>query len=312
MAANYGSSYYKSEYICVDFNPTTVYRSGSNDGRIYPAEYVCGGLSCPPFVAHREAACAVCSSNTKTGISYVHWGRKACSSKRAFLLYEGVAVAALYSVKGSGSNSICVISGSNQTYLDHSDSQQGGAQLHAVRLVTSGYGLQTMRGAHQNILPCSYCFLESQYSVIMIPARTECPLGWEVEYQGHLFSAYYSHQKNDWRCIDNEPDSIRSYSSSQADLYPVEIECGSISCGSNSPYYVQNREIACIVCSTPKKQNSSSFTRWGRSSCPAGSKVVYNGFVAGSISTQTGSGTSLLCMPQEVAVLYVAHAMVVQ
>ena len=294
------SSYYKSEYICVDFNPSSAgSHSGSDHARIYPSEYECGGLPCPPFVSHREAACAVCSSNTRAGSSYVQWGKKSCTSADASLMYEGFAVGSLSSKSGSGANSICVISGNSQTYLDYNDGQQSAAQLHAVKLVTSGYGIQTMQGAHNRILPCSLCFLDNQYSVITIPARTECPSGWQVKYQGYLFAAYYSHQKNDWRCIDKQPDSVRSYRSDQADLYPVEIECGSISCRSKSRY-VQNREIACIVCSTPKNQKSETFMRWGRSSCPAGSRLVYHGFAAGAISTKTGSGTSLLCMPQEV------------
>lgn len=42
--------------------------------------------------------------------------------------------------------------------------------------------------------------------------------------------------------------------------------------------------------------NGVTYTRWGRTTCPAGSSVVYNGYAAGSHYTHGGSGSNTLCL----------------
>ncbi|XP_052268979.1 short-chain collagen C4-like [Dreissena polymorpha] len=41
------------------------------------------------------------------------------------------------------------------------------------------------------------------------------------------------------------------------------------------------------------------YIHWGRDSCPTGSSFIYDGFVAGSHYTHTGSGVNYLCLSKE-------------
>ncbi|XP_062576157.1 short-chain collagen C4-like [Saccostrea cucullata] len=43
----------------------------------------------------------------------------------------------------------------------------------------------------------------------------------------------------------------------------------------------------------------SSYTRWGRHSCPAGSTLIYRGFAGGHPYNETGSGVNFLCLPDD-------------
>ncbi|XP_072048434.1 uncharacterized protein [Amphiura filiformis] len=43
----------------------------------------------------------------------------------------------------------------------------------------------------------------------------------------------------------------------------------------------------------------TTYIRWGRSSCPASAKVVYQGIAGGSSNTNSGNGANLLCLPSD-------------
>ncbi|XP_052830978.1 uncharacterized protein LOC106877462 isoform X2 [Octopus bimaculoides] len=50
---------------------------------------------------------------------------------------------------------------------------------------------------------------------------------------------------------------------------------------------------------TPRPGPGSLYTRWGRTTCPRNSSLVYDGVVGGSIHNQTGGGSNLLCLPND-------------
>ena len=65
-------------------------------------------------------------------------------------------------------------------------------------------------------------------------------------------------------------------------------------CHSRGPSgYQQDSEVTCSVCTPATVRKSATYTHWGRSDCPANSRVVYTGFAAGSHHAQTGSGKSV-------------------
>ncbi|XP_036355115.1 uncharacterized protein LOC118761383 [Octopus sinensis] len=43
----------------------------------------------------------------------------------------------------------------------------------------------------------------------------------------------------------------------------------------------------------------SLYTRWGRTTCPCNSRLVYDGVVGGQFYTQSGGGSNLLCLPND-------------
>ena len=299
------STYYsqqKTQFICVDDQATRRpdRRYGSSQGYLYLTETECGSLFCPPYVQNRELTCVVCSPLTRSGSVYTRWGRKSCPANTD-LIHTGQAASSYYSHAGGGANTICLFDGATSQYLNYNDGDNAGALLYGVTYQTSGYGLNTFKAVHTHRVPCAVCFAGDVYSTAMVPATVSCPTGWLSQYSGYLFSAYYTHRKEDWLCVDKNPESNGRYGSIQAGIYPTEIECGSIKCGSTITEYLSNHELTCVLCTPPAKRESSVFTRWGRTQCPVGSQQVYNGFAAGSYHGYTGSGSSVLCMPHTAA-----------
>ena len=67
--------YSKSNYICIDKTPS-YYNNGlgtssNNQARLYPVEYRCGSLLCPPYVNYREVLCSQCSKQERC-LDYVY------------------------------------------------------------------------------------------------------------------------------------------------------------------------------------------------------------------------------------------------
>ncbi|XP_036366825.1 short-chain collagen C4-like [Octopus sinensis] len=50
---------------------------------------------------------------------------------------------------------------------------------------------------------------------------------------------------------------------------------------------------------TPKPGLGSLYTRWGRTTCPTNSSLVYDGVVGGQHFSHTGGGSNLLCLPND-------------
>ncbi|XP_036366560.1 uncharacterized protein LOC115221348 isoform X6 [Octopus sinensis] len=50
---------------------------------------------------------------------------------------------------------------------------------------------------------------------------------------------------------------------------------------------------------TPRPGPGALYTRWGRTKCPSNSSLVYDGVVGGTAWNETGSGSNLLCLPND-------------
>ena len=103
------------------------------------------------------------------------------------------------------------------------------------------------KNLHDHDAPCVVCFVKSRGSMIMMPARNDCPSGWTEEYHGYLMTEYYKHKKQrDYICVDEDAEYIPGTQANKdgALLYPVQGECGSLPCHP----YVDGRELTCAVC----------------------------------------------------------------
>ena len=99
-----------------------------------------------------------------------------------------------------------------------------------------------------NPAPCAVCYVSGRSTILMIPARTQCPDGWTSEYAGYLVSEANSstRKRNSYICWDEAPKvALGGTSKDPAVIYPVEVQCGSLPCS----VYVSGRELTCIVCS---------------------------------------------------------------
>lgn len=241
--------------------------------RWYPTETECGVLDCrKDFRQDRELSCVVCTpTGTDSGSVYTRWGRTTCPLGTQ-IVYSGQAAGPRYSNSGSGANSLCLTM--DPVYGDHNDQNQNGAFLGGVRYSTSGYGIARFISVHNHRVPCAVCFTPKKMSNFMQPGNVNCPSGFHREYAGLLFAAYYSHNKHDWVCVDENPESLGYSSSSFGQWYPTEVRCGSITCLDQEGGYQNSKEVSCSVCSPDTTRISSVYTRWGRGECPVSGQLV--------------------------------------
>ena len=95
--------------------------------------------------------------------------------------------------------------------------------------------------------PCAVCYVGGRSTVLVVPARTQCPDGWTTEYAGYLVSESGDHSyRSSYVCWDEAPEvALGGTSQNHALIYPVEVLCGSLPCSA----YPTGRELTCIVCS---------------------------------------------------------------
>ena len=103
------------------------------------------------------------------------------------------------------------------------------------------------KNVHNYDAVCAVCFVKARGSMLMMPARNDCPSGWTEEYHGYLMTEHYGHKKQrDYICVDEDAEYVPGTQANKngALLYPVEGKCGSLPC---KPY-VNGRELTCAVC----------------------------------------------------------------
>ena len=97
-------------------------------------------------------------------------------------------------------------------------------------------------------VPCVYCKVKGRSVVTTFAAATRCPAGWDLEYQGYLMAEYHNHPRQGGPiCVDEAPETLvrGGANLNGALLYFVRGKCGSLPC----PPYVNDRQLACVVCS---------------------------------------------------------------
>ena len=83
----------------------------------------------------------------------------------------------------------------------------------------------------------------------MIPAKTQCPSNWTLEYSGYLMSEgslWSDHSRTMYECVDKNPDSVpgSAADTNGALFYHVEANCNGMLC----PPYDPQKELTCAVC----------------------------------------------------------------
>ena len=81
----------------------------------------------------------------------------------------------------------------------------------------------------------------------MIPAKTQCPTDWTVEYVGYLMAENRGHSRTMYECVDKDPESVlglNAGSNPRAFFELVEPYCNGLSC----PPYDAEKELTCVIC----------------------------------------------------------------
>ncbi|XP_015751730.1 PREDICTED: short-chain collagen C4-like isoform X6 [Acropora digitifera] len=183
--------------------------------------------------------------NGTSGVNYVRWGNTSCPNGTQ-IVYQGIIGGEHYTHYGGGSQYLCLPR--NPKYDKYQNGRQMAGSVYGTEYEVSQYnGNPFDRNLHNHDAPCAVCFVKSRGSMLMMPARNDCPSGWTEEYHGYLMSAKTGHtHSTEFVCVDGNPEYVlgSKQNNNGALLYPVEGVCGSLPC----PPYVEGRELTCAVC----------------------------------------------------------------
>ncbi|XP_073234007.1 uncharacterized protein [Porites lutea] len=178
-----------------------------------------------------------------SGVKYVRWGKTKCSGD-ATTVYSGIMGGEHYTHSGGAANYLCLPK--VPKYDRYKDGAQHGGLMYGTEYELSFNPFDKTLQDHN--AACAVCYVESRGSMLMMPARNDCPSGWTEEYHGYLMTEHYTHKsQKEFVCIDRNAEYVpgTQANTNGALLYFVEGMCGShLPCGP----YVSGRELTCAVC----------------------------------------------------------------
>ena len=181
------------------------------------------------------------------GQTYVRWGRTTCAENQGTeLVYSGRAGGSWWSKAGGATNYLCMPG--DPDYLLFDSSVQGRNYVYGVEHAHTS--VQPLSNVNQHNAPCAVCMAVSRCSLLMIPAKTQCPTNWTTEYVGYLMSEAQDHiLPTEYECVDKDPESVPGldavgWTSGSAIFVHVEASCNGMAC----PPYEAGKELTCVVC----------------------------------------------------------------
>ena len=175
------------------------------------------------------------------GLVYVRWGHNSCPSTGAQLVYAGRAAGPHYNNRGGGTNPQCLPL--DPSYLNTVPGTQSYSLIHGAEYdYTNSLDAKSQDGD----VPCAVCYVPTRTALYMLPAKYTCPTGWTTEYYGYLMSAYHTHPRQEYSCVDSTLKSVAgSFTNHNGYIfYSVEGVCGALPC----PPYEETKELTCAVC----------------------------------------------------------------
>ena len=196
----------------------------------------------PPGPPNEQSNCC--------GQIYIRWGRTTCPANQSTeLVYAGRAGGSRYIKTGGATNYLCMPD--DPDYLQYANGTQGYNYVYGVEYnPSSGQPLHVQPDVDAHNVPCAVCMARSRCSLLMIPAKTQCPTSWATEYIGYLMSAHQNHAlPTTYECVDKDPESVAgldavNWAQGSALFYHVEASCNGMAC----PPYDDAKELTCVVC----------------------------------------------------------------
>jgi len=163
-----------------------------------------------------------------------------------------------YAKSGSGSNFLCLPEDPEwKSFIDGHQTDTG--SIYGVEYELFNAGVVTPRNnifsedngngpLQDKPAPCAVCYVQGRSTVLMVPAKAQCPDGWTTEYAGYIVSdaEIPARRRSTYICLDEAPEvAVGGTQKSQSVIYPVEVQCGSLPCST----YISGRELICVVCS---------------------------------------------------------------
>ena len=158
------------------------------------------------------------------------------------LIYAGRAGGTNFNTQGGAANRLCLPE--DPDYLTEMAGFSGQSIIHGAEYQFGGNLHSSLEDYN---VPCAVCYVSTRTSVLMIPAKTQCPSSWTREYYGYLTAEYdHSHYRSSYECLDSSPEFIPDISSNLdgALFYYVGGNCNGLAC----PPYESNGILSCTVC----------------------------------------------------------------
>ena len=140
------------------------------------------------------------------GVIYTRWGRTTCPTHQGTqLLYSGRAGGTRYDHKGGAANYLCM-----PDDPDHLQYNSGVQDLSFVAGVQYWYdNMPSLSSNNYHNVPCAVCYVSTRSVSVMIPAKTQCPTHWTLEYIGYLMSEYRDYGRTMYECVDKDPNQFQ-------------------------------------------------------------------------------------------------------
>ena len=179
------------------------------------------------------------------GVTYTRWGRTTCPSTQGTqLLYAGRAGGTCYQNTGGGANYLCMPD--DPDHLQYQSGVQGFSHVTAAEYWYDS--LQPLGSDTHHNAPCAVCYVAIRSVSVMIPAKTQCPTQWTLEYIGYLMTEHYNQPSPSmYECVDKDHESVPGLNSVDANRIHflfIEPKCDGLSC----PPYDAEKELTCVVC----------------------------------------------------------------
>ena len=179
------------------------------------------------------------------GTTYIRWGRTTCPSGNGTeLLYSGRAGGTHRHHSGGAANYLCMPD--DPDHLQYQSGVRGDSYVAGVEYWYAS--LPSLSSANHHNVPCAVCYVATRSVAVMIPAKTQCPTNWTLEYIGYLMAEYRGYSgRTMYECVDKDPESVpelNSGSDPRALFHLVEPYCNGLSC----PPYDAEKELTCAVC----------------------------------------------------------------
>ena len=179
------------------------------------------------------------------GAVYTRWCRTTCPTVQGTtLFYSGRAGGTHKHHKGGAANYLCLPN--DPDHLQYQSGVQGYSYVSGVEYWYAGFPLLSSLNYHN--VPCAVCYVATRSVAVMVPAKTQCPTDWTLEYVGYLMAEYYNHDGHTmYECVDKDPESVpglNAASDPTAFFDLVEPSCNGLSC---APYDAE-KELTCVVC----------------------------------------------------------------
>ena len=179
------------------------------------------------------------------GVVYTRWGRTVCPSVEGTqLLYAGRVGGTYYNIQGGAANYLCMPE--DPEYLEYTARVQQNSVVVGAEYETAYGGGGPLQSVENHNIPCAMCYVSARETVVMLPAKTQCPSSWTLEYTGYLTTNHRIHHRGMFECTDKNPEVIpgTAASSSGVEFYHIEAGCNGLPC----PPYDPQKELACVVC----------------------------------------------------------------